>query len=798
MNQRLLIVAPTIILALVAGAAMASAGSPDARPDVRRATVQGPGAEAAPLVTPVPPPAAFTYQGQLKQSGSPANGQYDFQLSLYDAPTGGSLVSGPVTATLTVTNGLFTATPDFGAAAFQGSARWLEIAVRPSGGGPYTTLSPRQPLTPSPYAVSVVPGAVVSGTNSSAMLTLLNTGSGSALSSSGSDTGVYGASSGFNGKGVYGENTASFGWGGYFSSNGIGVVGTSSAANSTGVYGLDGGSDGYGVLGRSNGTNGRGVYGTSSAADTVGVYGDANNGSGAKGVYGTSTNGYGVYGQSTGGLGVFGQSNSNTGVYGQSANGYGVDGQSTGSVGVRGRSDTNTGVRATSNTGIGLDAYSAGGWGVHAVSDNDTGLYATSDTGLGIDGRSTTNTGIVGSGGTNGVQGNTSNAGASGVYGQNSSSGGYGVAGRSNGATGIGVYGEGNGNVGVRGASTGGYGGYFTSNTGIGLEAQSTSSWGVHATSNSDTALFATSNTGVGIDGRSTTNTGISGYSTNGTGVNGGSGDPNNGVAVRGVVSSTNAAVLGINNAVAFGTYTSMGVKGVSNAVSTDATGVYGFGYGKGVAGESSGGYGVYGNGLNYGVYGASGNNAIYGFATRSTAYAGYFFGNVHITGTCCGMAEGYSQIDHPLDPANKLLNQSFVQSPEMLDVYNGNATLDATGEAWVQVPDWFEALTRDFRYQLTPIGAPGPNLYVAQELKDHRFKIAGGQPGMKISWLVTGIRRDPYATAHPLQVEQEKQGDDRGNYLYPTEHGQPESKGLDYNKHKKAEQPADSPGARK
>jgi hypothetical protein len=141
----------------------------------------------------------------------------------------------------------------------------------------------------------------------------------------------------------------------------------------------------------------------------------------------------------------------------------------------------------------------------------------------------------------------------------------------------------------------------------------------------------------------------------------------------------------------------------------------------------------------------------------------------------------GTFKIDHPSDPENKYLVHSTVQSNEMMNVYNGNVTLDVKGEAVVTLPAYFVALNKEFRYQLTPLGAPGPNLYVAEEVKANRFKIAGGTAGMKVSWQVTGIRKDPYAKAHPIEVEVQKQGDERGKYLHPTEHGQPESKGIHY-----------------
>ena len=113
---------------------------------------------------------------------------------------------------------------------------------------------------------------------------------------------------------------------------------------------------------------------------------------------------------------------------------------------------------------------------------------------------------------------------------------------------------------------------------------------------------------------------------------------------------------------------------------------------------------------------------AVYG--ESSFGLAGQFVGSVNISGTLT-KGGGSFKIDHPLDPANKYLSHSFVESPDMMNVYNGNVTLDDSGEAWVALPDWFDALNRDFRYQLTAIGAPAPNLYVATKVSGNRFRIA-------------------------------------------------------------------------
>jgi len=139
----------------------------------------------------------------------------------------------------------------------------------------------------------------------------------------------------------------------------------------------------------------------------------------------------------------------------------------------------------------------------------------------------------------------------------------------------------------------------------------------------------------------------------------------------------------------------------------------------------------------------------------------------------------GSFKIDHPLDPANKYLYHSFVESPDMKNIYDGVIVLDGNGEAQVEMPAWFQALNQDFRYQLTAIGGPGPNLYIAEEVTGNHFKIAGGAAGLKVSWQVTGVRHDAYANAHRIPVEEEKPVAQQGTYLHPVEQGQPAEKGL-------------------
>ena len=180
----------------------------------------------------------------------------------------------------------------------------------------------------------------------------------------------------------------------------------------------------------------------------------------------------------------------------------------------------------------------------------------------------------------------------------------------------------------------------------------------------------------------------------------------------------------------------------------------------------------AYGSGSAAGIIGQSetGDGVV---GSSTSGLAGHFFGNVTITGTLA-KGGGSFKIDHPLDPANKYLSHSFVESPDMMNIYNGNVTLDANGEAIVTLPAWFEALNRDFRYQLTPLGARGPNLYVAEEIANGRFRIAGGAGGGRVSWQVTGIRHDAFADAHRIAIEEDKPATERDHYLYPELYGQP------------------------
>jgi hypothetical protein len=594
----------------------------------------------------VPVGTGFTYQGQLKSGGNPANGQYDLQFKLYDALSGGTQVGSTLTVSnQTVTEGLFTVPLDFGANAFQGDARWLEIAVRQTGGGTYTTLSPRQPLTAVPYAMSLATGssgAVISTTVAGPALAITNSNT--------IGIGVLGYD--LNGYGVYGNTGGGYGVYGN-SSGGTGVRGNSTSGTGYGVWGSSSGS-GYGVYGaggtgvRGESTSGDGVYGTTSSSASRGVYGVNN------------SNGDGVRGSSNGGIGVYGISSSNVGVYGYSSSDAGVRGDSVSSTGY--------GVYGLNSSGTGWGVF-----GVNNTNDADArGVVGSSNSGWGVTGLSTSGRGVVGTSSTgHGVLGTTSNTGgtAAGVKGEANVTNGFGVAGSSSGNSGRGVF------------------GYSNNGSGIGVQGQN---------------------------------------------------DSANGWGVFGVADYDN---------------------------------------GRGVVGHASGNNGI-------GIYGIGG--------TGNTPYAGYFYGDIGVYGNCYGCL-GPNGIDDPLDPENKYLYHIAVQSQEMLDIYSGNVTTDPNGDAVVTLPDWFQALNKDFRYQLTPVGQFA-QVIVASEVKNNSFSVKTDKPNVKVSWQVTGVRNDPYAQARPMEVEVDKAKEDQGKYLHPEAYGQPESMGIGYADKEKALQAAAGP----
>jgi hypothetical protein len=509
----------------------------------------------------------------------------------------------------------------------------------------------------------------------------------------------------------------------------LGVTNTSNSPTSlkgtTGapeLYVMNANGNYAGIKAESSGGLAAAVFGLHSSA--------AGAGAGVQGISAsTAANAFGVFGQlmsSAPGADSAAVRGENRGT---NTSGYGVWGSHAGSgPGVFGTSISGRGVFGFSTNGVGLYGVTGAtnGTAIHGVANS--GPYAS-----GVSGESSTGAGVYGfnSGGTGqGVAGVSTKAAGTGVVGE-----------ANNGTLAYGVYGKSASGRGVDGSSPNGYGGYFGGATGV---------------------------------------KGIS-SATNGTGV---IGEADNGSGASGVIGSSTA---------------------------TDGTGVRGEapngGYASGVYGESGNGYGVFGKatlGSGNGVYGL--NTAYNGkgivaeatgggdkaYAVLATAappgFAGYFKGDISVNdwayihnlsvSYCTGcLGPSALKVDDPLDPAHKYLQHAGVASAEQLDLYSGNAITDARGFATVTLPRWFQALNRDFRYQLTVVGKQHWDAKAAvwEEIEHDRFVIRTDQPRVTVSWEVTAVRHDAYANAHQTPVELPKAQADQGKYLNPDVYGKPQ-----------------------
>ena len=259
--------------------------------------------------------------------------------------------------------------------------------------------------------------------------------------------------------------------------------------------------------------------------------------------------------------------------------------------------------------------------------------------------------------------------------------------------------------------------------------------------------------------------------------------------AVAGVAGTTGAVLWGVNTAGAAGVRGSagsataapgIGVAGTSRTVAdlssiTRQTGVVG-------VSDHATGTGVYGqsnanNSQTTGVWGQSTYGvAVYG--SSSNGYAAFWDGAVGQNGPVT-MASAAVRLDHPEDPEERYLDLPFTASGERSVVLDGTVQLDETGAAEVRLPGWFARITENYRYQLTAIGAPAPALHVARELSTDTFSVAGGAPGQKVSWHITGSRRDAWAVAHPFTTEPAKPEAERGTLLHPELYGRPVERAL-------------------
>ena len=464
---------------------------------------------------------------------------------------------------------------------------------------------------------------------------------------------------------------------------------------------------------------------------------------------------------------------SNTALYGLASN----TSKGSNAAGVTGAANTETGPGVqgvtTSPKGFGVQGVvnsSAGGTAVqglnNATSGVSNGVYgvSASTSGTGVNGNATAT-----SGNTNGVFGQSSSPTGNGVLGINNATTGYspGVTGITNSPASTGVSGYSaatSGGDGVHGVSAA-----TTGNTN-GVYGQSASTSGIGVSGNA----MATSGLAYGVYGQSA--------STSGDGVSG------NALATSGfangvfgqTASANGTGVFGINNAASGFAYgvagqasspQGIGVLGHATSTSGATTGV------QGVVISPAGAAGLFTNvsGSGLVLLGTSGSKSTTVFTVDASGN-GFYAGNLNVTGKLT-KGSGSFKIDHPLDPANKYLSHSFVESPDMMNVYNGNITTDRHGLATVNLPDYFEALNGDFRYQLTVIGQFAQAI-VAKKIAANRFVIRTSKPNVEVSWQVTGVRHDPYANRYRIPVEEDKAAGEQGYYLHPEVFGQPESKG--------------------
>lgn len=182
-----------------------------------------------------------------------------------------------------------------------------------------------------------------------------------------------------------------------------------------------------------------------------------------------------------------------------------------------------------------------------------------------------------------------------------------------------------------------------------------------------------------------------------------------------------------------------------------------------------------------YGI-GVDGTGAYIGVAGRESGtlndpneFAVVGYGDIAATGT------KYFMIDHPEDPENKYLRHMCTESNEPLNMYRGNIQLDASGEAIVELPSYFDDINADVTYQLTAIGSR-QQPFVLEEVTNNKF-VVGGEPNTKVSWMIVAKRNDAYIQQNPAVAldEVEKQERFKGKYLMPSLYNQPEEKAIYY-----------------
>ncbi|MFO0837233.1 MAG: hypothetical protein U1D55_01810 [Phycisphaerae bacterium] len=722
---------------------------------------------------------AFLYQGQLRETGIPAAGTYDMQFRLFDAATLGGQVGATICQDdVTPVGGLFSVALDFGSTLFDGNARWLEVGVRADATagnctvGPYTVMATRQPITAAPYA-----------------LYALNGGHWSA-----------------NGSAIYNSNAGNVGIG---DSNPLAFLHVGPEHLALGPADLH--SEDVIIAG------GDGV---------LGIYSDAAGGAGNGSAIALGEIGAGL----TDKWGIFRDTNAAGADLHIS---YGVDPDfaanskmmtfdaATGGVGI-GTSSPGArlhvaGGRGMFDDGINVGTSIASPYKVLAINDTDHAIYGKVEAdsgafGYGVYGQSDSSSGgggVFGIAPVYGVRGHAFGAtgtarggeftsdstGGEGIFGYASASTGtnYGVRGRTDSPNGFAGYFEGRG--------------YFSGLVGLGTNAPSYRLQVQENTPVNEAMYVRNSGAGRAATFESLTAGGVSAvvcYKHSGAALQvlsdlsaagtiagdvplavGGGSDTSaagGGFLVLGSTTGTNVSfdnneILARNNGVA--ATLALNAEGGNVNILQSGTGNVGIGTASpslakleiDVANQRC-------------VYGTNNSTTLASayFQNLGSGPAGVFDGSVTVIGSL-SKSSGSFRIDHPLDPANKYLYHSFVESPDMKNLYDGVVVTDERGYATIAMPSWFEALNRDFRYQLTVIDAGDSAEFalakVVQEITDRQFKIRTSRGGVKVSWQVTGTRQDAWAEAHRIPVEQDKPGHERGKYQHPELYGLPAEMGL-------------------
>ena len=728
---------------------------------------------------------AFSFQARLVGPGIPQNGTVYITVSIYDDPVAPSVVSGPHTLmNQSIANSVVSVTiPGINVGAFDGSKLWVGVRVNMD-----PELTPRVPLIAVPYALRVHrvgnteldddlilgdgvtsgslqiyddqgataialfgqpgtgnPSIDVAGTvQMTAFKLTTSPGQGFVLTSDANGLGTWqppGGGGGFwsaNGDDIYNNNAGNVGIGTGTPQYRLHVTAEEVAT----IYSVNTAGEGIGVYALSEGGRGTGVFGwaTATSGGSSGVRGMTN-----------SSHGHGLLALAVS------TSGTNYGVYAQTASSSGYAGYF---LGGRNYFQGNVGIGiGAENPQYPLDVKSTAG---RAMSGHVT---APSGDTYGVVGESDSDTG-------RGVLGLAAHQSGTnyGVYGMTLSPSGY--AGYFQGGR---NYFE--GNVGI-GETSPGFPLNFASTVGdkISLWGNAGDHYGfgiqggllqIHTAESIHSIVF-----GYGASGNFTETMRIKGNGRVGIGT----GNPSQKLDVRdGNISvtdgTTSAVTLHAQNWAGQG-----GLITVHNDSGQDRVYIVGDDTNSGAGGivvlGANGGWNAHighdSSSPNHGLLAVQDENG--------TNHAGFF---VDVNGDGVVFADHANagvksfKIDHPLDPGNKYLYHSCVESPDMMNVYNGNVVTDANGEAWVELPAYFQALNKDFRYQLTVIGQFAQAI-VAAKIEDNRFSIRTDKPKVEVSWQVTGVRQDAFAQARRIRVEVDKGEDERGRYLHPELFGQP------------------------